>query len=523
MSFFRRKIKADSIYTHSQKSGQTRNFNPIFPDNINYLQNYAVKKGFTDGFALSIKNIIGSGIVNTIVKEAVGNGLSCESSIDSAFFKNIPQERINEIQKQIESYFAMWSSDPVLCDYRNVSTLGKLEQMILRLAVSQGDVFVIVRIEKVGSVYFPQLELVHPLLCESPNGVDTDRIISGIEFDRKGREVAYYFKKIDNSQPNSYEWQRITKYSRNGRVQVVHAKFNDVHPSQARGRSLLTPETESLIQIDRFIDANLSKAVMQAGISYSIEKDLGVVEEATSTLDEIKSAVMQSDEETLGQTTYSEGGDAPLEIKPGMTIEMRPGERLKSFESSAPVTGFKEFMLAMADVLASDNGIPSSKLFKKFDASYSASQASMQEAHKNAEYWKSEICNSVLNEIYSQFVWCLAVQGLVEMDGYFDSEFNRKAWSQVQWYSQALVHIDPVKAVNASMLKVKYGFSTYETETRNLTGQSWDTVVDKLADERKRIIDANTGLANPLGLDDISEIEEAEDDTEKNNVENADS
>ena len=480
--------KADSLYIKNSKTGQIENTRHVhYSDNVNYLQNYAVKEGQSNGFAQSTNNILGSGIVNTIVREAIGNKLNVESAVDEQFFAGkVDTETIKNAKNQIESFFDFWQNDPKFCDYKRNDTLGKLEQLMCRMAVAQGEFFVIIRIISVKGLYFPQIELVSPLLCSSPNNIDTENIVSGIKFDEQGREISYFFKVVKNNEPNSYEWKEYPKYSRSGRVQVIHAKFGEVHPNQARGRSALTASTETLVQTERFHDANLSKAVNQAGMYWSIEKDVSTIEDGSeSTFDNIKNSITGGQNPNLN--AYPMEQEPTIEMKPGIVVEMKPGEKIHSIESTAPTSTTKDFMRVMGDMLASDTGVPAEKLFKRFESSYSASQASMQEAHYNAVYWKNEICSTALNEIYSQFVWCLVVQDLVKLPYFLDNEFARKAWCKVQWYGQALVHIDPVKAVNASVLRIQNGLSTREIESRNLTGMNWDTLVPRLKEEEEKI------------------------------------
>ena len=44
--------------------------------------------------------------------------------------------------------------------------------------------------------------------------------------------------------------------------------------------------------------------------------------------------------------------------------------------------------------------------------------------------------------------------------------------------------LDPVKEANGAALRVKYGFSTAERETAELTGTDYDSNVDQIASER---------------------------------------
>lgn len=477
-----RKVKAENPYVATSRNEQNT-YTPWYLDNINYQQGFNLVKGQQTGLGVANETILGHSIVSAIVDGAIGTGLSCESTVIEDFLGDkATHEEIMKIQKALEAWFSIWASDAKYCDRFMVSNFSALERQALAMLVEHGELFALIRIHRIGEYFFPQVELISPMMVCSPMLVDTATIVQGIEFNDRKEEIAYYVKKVNNETPMATDWARIPKRSRSGRLQMIHVKSDVIQPNQVRGTSVLMPIANNLVQIDRFNEANAVKSVIQASIGFAIETDKDVVEDNSSN--EVFEEIYNASKEIVENIPVKpETPNQTVPMKAGVAVNLPSGKKLKMVESTAPTVNYWDFIYGNLKMMCGGKIPAPEKVFKSYLASYSASQASMQESQKVFELWVSLLADGLLNEVFHQLVRCLVVQNLVSIPSYFDSPFVESAWSACQWYCPALVHNDPVKAVKASILKINAGLSTREIETRNLIGKSWSKIISQSAEE----------------------------------------
>lgn len=480
------KVKAENPYVQTSRTEQN-SYRPFYLDNVNYNQGFNLVKGQQTGLGVANETILGHSIVSAIVDGAIGTGLSCESAVNENFLADtVDHATVMRIQKALEAWFSIWSSNSAYCDRYKMSNLPALERQALTMLVEHGEFFAIIRIHRIGDNFFPQVELISPMMVSSPNLTDTGNIVQGIEYNSKREEVAYYLKKVGFDTGMASDWSRIPKYSRNGRIQMIHVRSDVIQPNQARGTSVLMPLANNLVQIDKFNDANAVKAVIQSSIGFVITKDSNVIEDESSN--EVFEDIYNASKEIMESVPVrEEKPNQTVPMKPGVAVNLPPGNDLKTVESTAPTVNYWDFINGNLKLMSGGKIPAPEKIFKSYLASYSASQASMQESQRVFELWVSILADGFLNELYKQFVWCLVTQNIVKIDNFFDTPFHINAWSECQWYCPALVHNDPVKAVKASIMKINAGLSTREIETRNLIGKAWQRIISQSAEEVETI------------------------------------
>lgn len=506
--------KAENPYIKTSRTQQTDNFNPLYFDNTNFAQGWNLFKSQNRNMGIANETVVGHSILQTIVDGTIGVKLSCESTVNEKFFNGeVDHATITEAQNRLESWLDIWGDNAAYCDYYKISNLAELERQALTMLVNHNEFFALIRVASIDGVMLPQIQLISPRMVSSPMYTDTDRIISGIEADEKGREVAYYVKKISKNQPFASDWERISKYSRNGRIQMVHVKVGVQEPNQLRGSSILMPIADGLVQIDRFNEANVAKAIVQASIGFAETRQKDVIEDQR---DDVISGIVESaleDAENHRDSMRPAEQQRTVTIKPGMTVSLPPGHDLKTIESSSPTTDYWSFLSGYLKLMVGGRIPAPEKIMKSYLASYSASQASMQESQRAFEIWIALLADNFLNIVYKQLVWCLAAQNLVDLPHFFDNVFCKDAWCGCTWYGSALIHNDPVKAAKASILLLNAGLTTNEKECRKY-GMDWDKVINKLAEEQRQINELNVKLSDSDKAD-IFDAEDGEDNGSK--------
>ena len=122
-----------------------------------------------------------------------------------------------------------------------------------------------------------------------------------------------------------------------------------------------------------------------------------------------------------------------------------------------------------------------------FTASYSASRGALLEAWKLFRYWRSWFAENFCQPIYEEWLSEAVMKGRIQAPGNYDDDYTRKLYAWSTWTGPAQGQLDPVKEVNASILKVQHGFSTYQRETGELTGEDFDLNMKALKRERSLI------------------------------------
>ncbi len=481
------RIKAvNNLYSQESRSKQTSNYKPTYSDNPNAYSDYDVSNAQSIGLNLITENPIGSGIANAFTNGVLGNGLKLESFIDKTLLKGVSDKQISKIQDTIESYWKVWSRTPKMCDFYQKNSLAGIETMALRSIIGEGDGLLHVSIVRNGSRYYPQVQWIDGTsVATPPEKYGQNKIVSGVEIDSKGRDVAYYVKESNGNDLNiTYKRCPIKSKVRNiNSFQLV--KFNEIQQNMVRGRSMLIPVKDLLIQSGRYTESEVTKAIIQSYMTFFITQDKEVEEDndGKSTLEDIidGGSTDRQEDEVVEE-------DRVMGLGPGVINQLKPGENAILPESKAPTAGFKEFMEMLLKLTGMAVNIPYEVLLKSFNSSYSASQASLQEAARGWEIFRDEFITKFMMPIYIAFVDCLVLQGIITCAGYEDDIYAKYAWLGSNWHGAATLNIDPVKNAKAAIMAINSNLTTREQESRKLYGNDWPSTINRLSKE-KEIID----------------------------------
>jgi lambda family phage portal protein len=114
-----------------------------------------------------------------------------------------------------------------------------------------------------------QVRIVDPDLLSTPSGqAETSRLRNGIEMTVHGRPIAYWFQK---EHPNAtvrdhadvMKWERVPRYTRSGRPQVVHY-YSKRRAGVMRGISKLAAGMRRFKQLGRYTDAEINAQLLSA-------------------------------------------------------------------------------------------------------------------------------------------------------------------------------------------------------------------------------------------------------------------
>lgn len=329
---------------------------------------------------------LATGAIKTMRTNVVCGGLTPTPQIDNAFL-GISDEEAQKINEQIAREFALWANKPT-CDADRIDNFYMLQQLAFTGFLLNGDSWAVLQNKKTPGVpYDLRVRIIEADRICSPAFMDilsptdinehhVEKIVQGVETDADGMVIAYWvcdrhpLASTSVTGLTASHWTRVEAYGKKTGRQNVLCLMQRERAGQLRGVPLLAPVLESLKQLGRFTDAELTAAVISAMFTVFIKKS------------------DQSDEVPFGEMLPPDVQvDTPdktsVELAPGAFIDLNPGEEVQFADPKHPTTGFEAFMNAIVKQMAAALEIPSEVLYKQFSTSYSAARGALN------EFWRT--------------------------------------------------------------------------------------------------------------------------------------
>lgn len=302
---------------------------------------------------------------------------------------------------------------------------------------------------------------------------DTD----GIARDGNGRETSY---SIAVKRGQVWTTEKIPAFLPNGRRLIIHG-WSAEYASQTRGFSPLTHAIQEFEELTQFTTAQIQKAIKQSALIMTKETDAS----ATPTSGILGDAALNFAATDGGDVApdVNEFGFSPMNVRfspggIGIFEGLGSGEKIKSFESTAPTDSFESFTNAFVAHLAASRSIPVEVLMLRFNSNYSASRAALVMFWRVAKLWRRELESDFLNPVFEAWLSEEIAAGRIAARGWLDPVM-RLAWLSAEWSGSEMPNIDPVKSVEASRLSIEANLSTFEREARELNGS--DAALNKVS------------------------------------------
>ncbi|MCK5611335.1 phage portal protein [Candidatus Pacearchaeota archaeon] len=430
-------------------------------------------------------------IVKAHVNWVVGSGLKLQSEpIDYV----IEQEGFafdkEKFTKDTEFRFRLFAktNDSV---FNGMMNFNKLQRIAYLNAAIGGDVLCILRISDNG---LPNMQLIDGIFIQTP-GMDKieaarkrgNEIIHGIEVDKDKRHIRYY---IANKEGGFTEVE--AKGKKSGREVAFMFYGSDYRIDSVRGMPLLSAVLEKMKKLDRYNEAIVGGAEERAKVPWTFEHDQHSTGENP---DLSKLGSMLSGDDTPEDSIIVDMTKQTTAIK--RTFEKEPynlpvGTVLKKLDSGmekdqdAFTTGNFIYICA---ALETPYEVALMKYVNSFSSSRMASQSFLFILHIKRTLFN----DGCLGKFYNLFLDMQILTGKIKAEGYFTAR-NKKDVILLQAYRNArftgpgVPQADPGREVKAEVEKIKNNLSTHEQAIERLNGgDDFDTIVDKLGTERKRI------------------------------------
>ena len=457
---------------------------------------------------LAINTPIGTAAINTSVTHTVGAGL-----------KVFPRPRFNllgitadearEWAKKTRAEFELWA-DSKDCDIYRRNNLYDLQSIAYQAYLTDGDSFAVFRRKPATPdvPYTLRLQLVegnrvtNPLTdstyvttdvygVERINPDNNNRIINGVEIDVDGAVIAYWVANQVPGEPitsSLTQWVRIEAYGPRTNVPNVLQISNDTRPEQYRGVPYLSPVIETLKQVSRYTNAELTSAIIKSYFA------LFFTEAVTSsgTLNDMlaDNGIDDPNEPVVDVSEYNLG--------PGTLNALPKGVDVKSVDASNAQSTFEVFSTQLIKQVGAALNQPYEVLMKNFTSSYSASRAAMLQAWEEYKLRREWFARDFCQPVYEVWLAEAVATGRIEAPGFFDDPLIRKAWCNADWFGPTMSILDPVKDMNGSTLRVENGVSTREREAAEMTGTDLEENIAQLAYEKQLMAKYGMGLADEV-------------------------
>jgi len=291
-------------------------------------------------------NPIMANIDKAIINNVVGAGIGLQSKTGN-----------KKLDDLIEKRFKAWSES---CDITGRLNFADFQRLVIESRMVDGEVFIYKKITNDGL----KLQLIEADALDSYQGT------SGIELDKDGKPVKYFFKI--NNKSITVPAEHIINYYRIER------------PTQYRGISEYKQAVLDIKNFSAYQSATVRNARANAEIAYTIE-----TERPTGTFGSV------ADEGT---------GDELQEINGLMVYYLRPGEKATKHKNDMG-SGYKDFITSTVRMIATARNISYELAFRDYSqVNFASSRASLIQDNKRFDYEQNHIKSYVLNQIFNEWI-----------------------------------------------------------------------------------------------------------------------
>ena len=397
---------------------------------------------------LSRNNCWASKAVRVIAARTVGGGII-----------PTPQSDTRDAKRMGELWTAHMESTAI--DVEGRRSFGAKQNLAMRCTVESGEVLLRrVWVKKAEGLPLPfQIQLLEPDHLDADRDRDSltggGRILQGVEFDKRGRRVAYWL--FPDHPGETLLFARSRTSVRVPAADIIH-NLRDDRIGQVRGIPWGSPCVVKLRDYDVFEDARLQREAI-AACFVAFTKDIDGDQELK-----------------LPNTDF----DA---LEPG-TVEHLASGRDITFARPPQVEGYREYARTSLQGVAAGYGTTYEALTGDLEGvSFSAGRMGWLEFHAEVHQWR----HLMFIPNVCQRVWQWAQEA-----AYLAGEIGQPAGIPALWTAPRREMIDPAKEGKALAEQVQAGFLSLSEALRQLGFSDPEKVIRELARDRD--------LAQELGL-----------------------
>lgn len=398
----------------------------------------------------------------------VGTGITPSSMVESP-----------ELKTAIQDTFLEWTDE---ADADSITDFYGMQALVAAELFEAGECFVRIRKRFLtdGFLVPLQLQLLPSEMLpidDNRNGVGTNRIECGIEFDAIGRRVAYHFLTSHPGDRYNYSTSNPGRYTTRVPADEVLHLYRPIRAGQIRGIPMTLAGMITLAMLDLYDDAELERKRLAALFGAFITKGLGGDDNDAGPL-----ATAPTSEHGDGTT-----GQIDVALEPGATVELDYGQDVK-FAEPADVGGNYEafqkrsLLKAATGFMATYHGMTGDT----GGASFSSMRADYLRLKRRIEPIQHHImvfqfCRKVWNAWFDAAVSVGAIEGLNARD-YLASKVKMR---KVRWVPPKWEYVNPQADVAADIAAVNALFKP-RSAVIEASGEDPEQTDDTISKDQER-------------------------------------
>lgn len=465
----------------------------------------------------AINTPIGAAAIQTSSMHTVGAGLKVFPKIHYLDL-GLTHEEARAWNRRTRREFDLWAASKH-CDLYRRNSFYDLQDLAYVAYLVDGDSFALFR-RKPPTPFMPyslRLQIIEGNRILNPHGgalsggygaysvemknqTTGNRIVSGVEIDTDGAIEAYWISNkvpgdlVEAAQIN--EWVRVKAFGDLTGMPNIVQICHDVRSEQYRGVPYLAPVIETLKQVSRYTNAELTAAIIKSFFALFFTN----APAGAAGLDGIAPSAIYGNEEEEVDPRRPVVDVAEYDLGPGTLNALPAGVDVKAVDAGRSMSTFDPFVTQLIKHIGAAINIPYEVLMKNFTSSYSASRAAMLQAWEEFKLRRTWFARDFCQPVYEAWLAEAVAIGRIDAPGFFDDPAIRAAWVSADWYGPTMSILDPVKDIKGSALRVQYGLSTREREAAEMTGTDFEENLDQLAWEMKLIESKGLTLGSPAVL-----------------------
>lgn len=440
---------------------------------------------------LFTENPYAKGIIRRILRNEIHTGLTASANpIGAILWPDMDELKQAEMAVKygdlLSMQFELYANNYELFDFKKQLTFGEWQEMVRREALLCGDGVIISRVNKYTGL--PTWDWVNGNNIRTPGNVKVaagHRVVNGVELDEYGRHVAYYIQKIVDAKT---EFERVpVKGEKSGRQISWMIYGSEKRADEVRGEPLLACVLGMLKDIDRYKDAEVRAAVINALIAFTVQKDENAVVGTRPTAGLQRPSVVPGGAAVVPERN----GHQPIQLmQPGTVFDdLAPGEKVVSYQTNRPNVNYAVFEGAILDAICWSLEIPPEIVKLRFTSSYSASRQANNEFEVYLKYRNFKNAKDFCQIIYEEFIIQSVLNNQLNLPGFITACFDstkwriKAAWLSCTWSGLSRPSVERTKDVKAANDALDNGLTTFDDECRRLSGKSFRQTIQQLKNE----------------------------------------
>ncbi len=357
-----------------------------------------------------------------------------------------------------------------------------------------------------------------PSRIKTPQG--NTSAVFGIDLDKYGGAKAYYIEQTEpkkNKENNGYNFgyqkkiKRVTKYNKFGWQQIFHI-YEPMLPEYPRGIAQSACVLKKMKQLDRYLEADLDKAIITTNYVFAItsDEDVDSVVSMLSGTENVGDDRLALDddsgytpaEQALRDKTKQElFNERQVNTKTGSIMHLFSGEDIKTVAPPNTIKTSDDFAKGHARNIANGMGVNYELASGDFKGlSFSAGQLAMGIYDLSASIKRKLYAHKFATLVYRSWLDEAMSKGTIPLLG--DKEYwqNRERYAKCIFTGTKRVYIDPVKSAKADKINLQNG-TTSRTEIATNNGADMDTILQQRMQETIRTVETIEETAKKFDIE----------------------